>query len=71
MPEGSDEVMIASGGGAMVKEMVADLVCEGLEESVTVAVKLTFALVVGVPESEPLEARVNPAGRVPPVTDQV
>jgi hypothetical protein len=55
----------------MTNEIGADCVCAGLEESVTVAVKLTVPLVVGVPETVPLDARVRVLGRLPPVMDQV
>jgi hypothetical protein len=55
----------------MTNEIGADCVCAGLEESVTVAVKLTVPLVVGVPATVPLEARVNALGRLPTVIDQV
>ena len=56
----------------MTKEIDADLVCTGLEESVTVAVTFTVAAAVGVPEMMPvLVARVRPAGRLPEVMDQL
>ena len=38
-----------------------------LAESVTVTVKLKFPAVVGVPCSNPVDAKVRPAGRVPEV----
>jgi hypothetical protein len=34
-------------------------------------VKVTVPLTVGVPETRPLGARLNPLGRLPPVIDQV
>ena len=40
-------------------------------ESVAVTTKLKLPLAVGVPESIPLVARVNPGGRVPPVSVKV
>ena len=56
----------------MTKEIDADLVCTGLEESVTVAVTFTVAAAVGVPEMMPvLVARVRPDGRLPEVMDQL
>ena len=43
-----------------------------LEESETVAVKVTVPLAVGVPERRPVAgARLNPLGRLPLVMDQV
>jgi hypothetical protein len=58
--------------GATTIEVVSDLVCAGLPESATVAVKLNAPLAVGVPETIPVvAARLRPAGRVPEVTDQV
>jgi hypothetical protein len=65
-------VVIVSGAAAIVKEIDADLVCTGLEESVTVAVTVTVAAAVGVPEMIPeLVAIANPAGRLPEVIDQL
>jgi hypothetical protein len=56
----------------MDNEIVADLDCAGLSASVTVAVKLDVPLVVGVPETTPVVvARVNPAGKLPEVIDQL
>ncbi len=60
-----------SAGGAITRTNEADLVCMGLEASVMVAVRLKVPLTAGVPETTPLEPRVRPEGRVPPVTDQV
>jgi hypothetical protein len=63
---------MVSGADAMTNEIVADLVCTGLEESVTVAVTFTVMAAVGVPEMMPvLVARVRPAGRFPDVMDQL
>jgi hypothetical protein len=63
---------MVSGAAAMTNEIVADLVCTGLEESVTVAVTFTVIAVVGVPEMMPVVvARVSPAGRLPEVMDQL
>jgi hypothetical protein len=72
VPEGKDDVMMDRAGGATTKEIAADLVCAGLEESETVAVKVTVPLAVGVPETRPVAgARLKPLGRLPPVIDQV
>jgi hypothetical protein len=51
---------------------VTDLFCTGLDESVTVKVKLVELLAVGFPEMIPVEAaRLSPLGSVPLVRDQV
>jgi hypothetical protein len=72
VPEGKDVVVITSAGGAMTSETDVDVVCVGLEESATVAVKLKVPLAEGVPEIRPvLAARLSPAGRLPEVIDQV
>jgi hypothetical protein len=56
----------------MTSETDVDVVCVGLEESETVAVKLKVPLAVGVPEIRPvLAARLRPAGRLPALIDQV
>jgi hypothetical protein len=49
----------------------ADAVCAGELLSVTVTVKLDVPAVVGVPEITPPLDIVNPAGRLPDVTDHV
>jgi len=65
-------VAIASGTGAMTRERVADLVCAGFPESLTVAVMLKVPLVAGVPVIIPVAAvRVRPLGRLPAVIDQL
>lgn len=73
--EGRLDVLIARAdddAAAMAIERLTDLVCAGLPESVTVAVKLEVPVEVGVPEIRPvLDARLSPAGRLPDVTDQV
>ena len=56
----------------ITSESVTDLVSAGLDESVTLKVKLVLPLTVGVPEIVPLAgARLRPAGSVPLVIDQV
>jgi hypothetical protein len=55
----------------MTSEKAVDLVCVGLPESATVAVKLNVPLAVGVPEMIPVvAARLSPVGRLP-VKDHV
>jgi hypothetical protein len=72
VPVGNVPVVIVSGAEAMTNEIVADLVCTGLEESVTVAVTFTVMAAVGVPEIVPVPvASVSPAGRFPDVMDQL
>jgi len=71
VPAGSVALMVNVEGAAAATtiERVADLVCAGLDESVTVTVKLAVPLAVGVPEIRPVEAMVSPAGKAPPVID--
>jgi len=65
-------VAITSAGGAITSETDIEVVCVGLEESATVAVKLKVPLAVGVPEIRPvLAVRLRPAGRLPEVIDHV
>ena len=67
VPGGSDEVVIAKGGGLMVSVRAA--VVEVVALSVTLTVKILDAAVVGVPDMVPPAARVNPTGSVPLATD--
>jgi hypothetical protein len=63
-------IVNAEDPAATTIERVADFVCAGLDESVTVAVKLAVPVAVGVPEIRPVDgARVSPAGSAPPVMD--
>jgi hypothetical protein len=55
---------------ATASESGTDWVCTGLDESVTVKVKLAVPVAVGLPEITPA-AKLSPAGSVPEVTDQV
>jgi hypothetical protein len=72
VPEASVDEVIVSCVDPMVIDVAADLVCTGLLLSLTVTVKLKLPFAVGVPEMMPLlAARVNPAGRLPEVTDQL
>jgi hypothetical protein len=59
-------------GAATTSERVTGLVvCAGLDESVTVKVRLEVPLVVGVPERIPVVGvKLRPAGSVP-LTDHV
>lgn len=67
-PEGKDDVVTASGKGATASVRVTDIVCAGLDESVTLRVKLVELLVVGCPEMIPVvAARPSPLGRLPEV----
>jgi hypothetical protein len=72
VPAGSEAEIVnaGTGGGATTIVRLIDLVWAGLDESVTVAVKLDVPLVVGVPEIRPVvEDRLRPVGRAP--VDQV
>jgi hypothetical protein len=74
VPEGSVALIVNDEGAPEVitSESVTDLVSAGLDESVTLKVKLVLPLTVGVPEIVPLAgARLRPAGSVPLVIDQV
>jgi len=72
VPEGRLEVPIARPAGAMAIDNVTDLVCAGLSESATEAVKLAVPLAVGVPEIRPVDVfRLRPAGILPETKDQV
>src|SRR5262249_38223950 len=72
VPEGKLDVVIARAGAAMASERVTDLLCAGLDTSMTLKVRLDVPLPVGVPEIVPLlAAKARPVGRVPLVMDQV
>jgi hypothetical protein len=73
VPEGSVEAEeITSAEGETRSERAADVVCAGLAESVTEAVKAAVPVEIGVPEINPVdEARLSPAGRLPEVMDHV
>jgi hypothetical protein len=71
VPEGRLEVVIESDTGAMTIDRVTDLVCAGLSESATEAVKLAVPLAVGVPVIKPVDVfRLSPAGILPETKDQ-
>lgn len=74
VPECSVPEVIASGDPAATTERgkVTVAVCAVLAESLTITVTLKLPLAVGVPETMPVVApRESPAGRLPPVIDQV
>ena len=71
VPETSEAEIVNAGGATTSERLLTDLVCAGLDESVTVKDRLVVPLAVGVPEIRPVEgARLSPAGRVP-VMDQL
>jgi hypothetical protein len=69
VPAGSEaEIVNAGGAGAAMtsERLLTDLVCAGLDESVTVKLRLVVLLAAGVPEMTPVVvAKVRPVGRVP------
>jgi len=69
VPLGSDDVVTANGGGAMV--MLRACVSVAFELSFTCTVKLEVPAAVGVPLIVPLVASDRPAGSEPPAVDQV
>jgi hypothetical protein len=72
VPADKDDVVMAKADGAMVMEAFTEVLCAGLLESVTLAVKLKVPAAVGVPEMRPLEEfSERPAGRLPEEMDQV
>jgi hypothetical protein len=75
VPVGKLDVETVSGAGAgaaMASESLTERVCAGLPPSLTATVKLLAPEAVGVPVIRPVAgARLSPAGRLPPVTDQV
>ena len=66
MPLGSAVVVMNKVSTAIVKDCVA--VCAGVEESVTVAVKVKLPAPEGVPLRIPVVLNAKPGGRVPLVT---
>jgi hypothetical protein len=74
VPAGSEAEIVNVGDAATATtiERGTDLVCAGLDESVTVALKLEVPLAVGMPEIRPVDgARLSPAGRAPEEIDHV
>jgi hypothetical protein len=62
VPAESEAEMVNA--GATTIERASDLVCAGMDESVTVKVGLVGPLAVGVPEMTPvLESRLRPVRR--------
>jgi hypothetical protein len=73
VPEGNVALIVSVVGDdtATAIDRLTDLaVCAGVEESVTVNVKLAVPLVVGFPEITPA-AKLRPVGREPEARDQV
>jgi hypothetical protein len=67
VPAGSVAPIVNDGGAgaAMTSDRVIDLLCTGLDESVTLKVKLVVLLAVGLPEMIPVDAsRLSPLGSV-------
>ena len=71
LPPASELVVTLRAAGATVIESDAVAVCAGLEESVTLAVKLYVPDALGVPEICPPVARLNPVGNCPVAIDQL
>ena len=74
MPAGREDVLMVrvDDAAAITIERAVDLVCAGLPASVTVTVKLELPVAVGFPEIRPEVAfNESPAGRLPPVMDQL
>lgn len=72
LPEETLDVVIARDTGAMTIDSVTDFVWAGLSESATATVKVPVPVVVGVPESRPVDVfRLRPAGILPETNDQV
>jgi hypothetical protein len=72
VPAGSEAEIVNAGGAAVATtiDRATDLVCTGLDESVTVKVGLVVLLAVGVPEMTPVAgARLRPLGSA--LLDQV
>ena len=72
--------MVMTNGAAMVRDRLADVVCCGVPESVTLSEMLVVPAVVGVPLRTPPELSERPLGKldadqtsvpVPPVADNV
>jgi hypothetical protein len=73
VPAGSEAEIVNAGGAAAATtiERETDFVCAGLDESVTVVVKVAVPFAVGVPEIRPVDVfRLSPAGRLPEMKDQ-
>jgi hypothetical protein len=65
-------VVIARDTGAITIDRLTDLLCAGLDESVTATVNDAVPIAVGVPEIRPVDVfRLSPAGRLPERKDQV
>jgi hypothetical protein len=66
VPETSEAEIVNAGGATTSERLLTDLVCAGLDESVTVKDRLVVPLAVGVPEIKPVdEFRLSQEGRLP------
>ena len=66
VPETSEAETVSAGGATTSERLLTDLVCAGLDESVTVKDRLVVPLAVGVPEIKPVDGfRLSHAGRLP------
>jgi hypothetical protein len=64
MPTGSTEVVMATGGGAIVMDTVWDAESGvGFVESVTSTVKVKWPETTGLPETSPVASICRPFGR--------
>jgi hypothetical protein len=71
VPETSEAEIVNAGGATTSERLLTDLVCAGLDESVTVKDRLVVPLAVGVPEMTPVVlSKARPGGRLP-VMDQL
>jgi hypothetical protein len=71
-PFGKDVVVITGPAAVTVSESVAELLCAGCPESVTLKVSdAALTTAVGVPLMTPLVDKLSPAGSVPLVNDHV
>jgi hypothetical protein len=72
VPEGRTDVITFNDEAATSIVILTDLLCAGLPESETVAVKRAATLTAGVPEITPvLAARLRPDGKLPAPIDQL
>jgi hypothetical protein len=69
MPAGVTVIVVSTDGGEIVS--VYACIAEPPTVSAALIVKLEVPAVVGVPVNAPAELKVNPAGSVPELTDQV
>jgi hypothetical protein len=66
VPEASEAEIVNAGGATTSERLLTELVCAGLDASVTVKDRLVVPLAVGVPEITPVdEFRLSQAGSLP------